>query len=133
MALYEPLAHCRARGHQSQSGLLTITAAGRNGLDSCNIANALTDRITNDESACVHRSKSLPQGAFVRTIGLERKNPIDVAVGWHRLLARFLFQLPNPLLQELPFWFLLGQRQGTLISGPSLSCPTEPAVHIRAG
>ena len=40
MALYEPLAHCRARGHQSQSELLTVNAAGRNGLDSCNIANA---------------------------------------------------------------------------------------------
>src|SRR6267154_1692325 len=42
----------------------------------------------------------------------------------------FLFQLPNPLLQELPLWFQLGQRQGFLIRGPSLSCPAEPAVHI---
>ncbi len=52
----------------------------------------------------------------------------------HRLLTSlFLFQLPNPLLQELPLWFLLGQRQSFLISGPSLSCPAEPAVHIRTG
>src|SRR5258706_9085239 len=49
-------------------------------------------------------------------------------VGYH-----FLFQLPNPLLQELPLWFLLGQRQSSLISRPSLGCPAEPAVHIRAG
>src|SRR2546427_9454840 len=39
----------------------------------------------------------------------------------HRLLTSlFLFQLPNPLLQELPLWFLLGQRQSFLIRGPSL-------------
>jgi hypothetical protein len=43
------------------------------------------------------------------------------------------FQLPNPLLEELPLWFLLGQRQSFLISGPSLSRPAEPAVHIRTG
>ena len=29
----------------------------------------------------------------------------------------FLFQTPNPLLQELPLWFLLGQRQSFLIGG----------------
>ena len=52
----------------------------------------------------------------------------------HRLLTSlFLFQLPNPLLQELPLWFLLGQRQSFLIRGPSLSCPAEPAVHICTG
>src|ERR1700733_1720605 len=52
----------------------------------------------------------------------------------HRLLkSLFLFQMPNPLLQELPLWFLLGQRQSSLIRGPSLSCPAEPAVHIRTG
>ena len=45
----------------------------------------------------------------------------------------FLFQLPDPLLQELPLWFLLGQRQGFLIGGASLSCPAEPAVHICTG
>jgi hypothetical protein len=45
----------------------------------------------------------------------------------------FLFQLPNPLLQELPLWFLLGQRQSFLISGPGLSGPAEPAVHIGTG
>ena len=45
----------------------------------------------------------------------------------------FLFQLPNPLLQELPFGFLLGQRQSFLIRGPSLGCPAVPAVHLRAG
>src|SRR3984893_6987730 len=44
----------------------------------------------------------------------------------------FLLPLPNPLLQELPLWFLLGQRQSFLIRGPSLSCPAEPAVHIRS-
>jgi hypothetical protein len=54
----------------------------------------------------------------------------------HRLLSLvlfqlLLFQLPNPLLQELPLWFLLGQRQSFLIRGPSLSCPAKPAVHIR--
>ena len=42
----------------------------------------------------------------------------------------FLFQPPNPLLQELPLWFLLGQRQSSRIRGPSLSYPAEPAVHI---
>src|ERR1700723_1376011 len=52
----------------------------------------------------------------------------------HRLLTSlFLFQLPNPLLQELPLWFLLGQRQSLLIRRPSLSCSAEPAVHIRTG
>ena len=48
-------------------------------------------------------------------------------------LERPLFQLPNPLLQELPLWFLLGQRQSFLIRGPSLGCPAEPAVHICTG
>src|SRR3984885_3448274 len=49
----------------------------------------------------------------------------------HRLLTSlYLFQLPNPLLQELPLWFLLGQGQSFLISGPSLSRPAEPAVHF---
>jgi len=43
------------------------------------------------------------------------------------------FQLPNPLLEELPLWFLLGQRQSFLIGGPGLSRPAEPAVHIRTG
>ena len=37
----------------------------------------------------------------------------------------FLSQLPNPLLQELPLWFLLGQRQSFLIRGASLSCPVR--------
>src|ERR1700679_778366 len=45
----------------------------------------------------------------------------------------FLFQLANPLLQKLPLWFLLGQRQSFLIRGPGLSGPAEPAAHIRAG
>jgi len=45
----------------------------------------------------------------------------------------FLFQLPNPRLQELPLGFLLGQRQSFLIRGTSLSGPAEPAVHICAG
>jgi hypothetical protein len=49
------------------------------------------------------------------------------------LFQLLLFQLPNPLLQELPLWFLLGQRQSFLISGPSLSCPPQPAVHTRTG
>jgi len=39
-------------------------------------------------------------------------------------------RLPNPLLQELPLRFLLGQRQRLLIRGTSLSGPAEPAVHI---
>src|SRR5438445_13600039 len=51
----------------------------------------------------------------------------------NRQLLYFSFQLPNPLLQELPLWFLLGQRQSFLIRGPSLSCPAEPAVHICTG
>jgi hypothetical protein len=45
----------------------------------------------------------------------------------------FLFQLPNPLLQELPLRFLLGQGHSFLIRRPSLSCPAEPAVHICTG
>src|SRR6202034_172669 len=45
----------------------------------------------------------------------------------------FLFQLPNPLSQELPLWSLLGQRQSFLIRGPSLGRPAEPAVHIGTG
>jgi hypothetical protein len=48
-------------------------------------------------------------------------------------LTWFSFQLPNPLLQELPLRFLLGQGQSFLIRGPSLSCPAEPAVHISTG
>jgi hypothetical protein len=44
--------------------------------------------------------------------------------------GNFLFQLPNPLLQELPLRFLLGQRQSFLIRGPSLSGPAEPAANI---
>src|SRR5437868_4346076 len=59
--------------------------------------------------------------------------PIVVGETENRQLFEFLFQLPNPLLQELPLWFLLGQRQSFLIGRPSLGCPAEPAVHIRAG
>ena len=51
----------------------------------------------------------------------------------NRQLSQFLFQLPNPLLQELPLRFLLGQRQSFLIRGPGLSCPAKPAVHIGTG
>src|SRR5271165_4879727 len=51
----------------------------------------------------------------------------------NRQLLHFLFQLPNPLLQESPLWFLLGQRQSFLVRGPSLSCPAEPAEHICTG
>jgi putative transposase len=51
----------------------------------------------------------------------------------NRRLSIFLFQLPNPLLQELPLWFLLGQRQRLFIRSTSLSCPAEPAVHICTG
>src|SRR6266536_5896190 len=51
-----------------------------------------------------------------------------------RLLTSLaLFQLSNPLFQELPLWFLLGQRQSFLIRHPSLSGPAEPAVHICTG
>jgi hypothetical protein len=39
----------------------------------------------------------------------------------------FSFQLPNPLLQELPLRLLLRQRQSFLIRGSSLGCPAEPA------
>src|SRR6267142_5678127 len=61
---------------------------------------------------------------------VERPGPIRQS---SKKIFLFLFQLPNPLLEELPLWFLLGQRQSFLIRGPSLSCPAEPAVHIRAG
>ena len=37
--------------------------------------------------------------------------------------ASDLFQLPDALLQELPLWFLLGQRQSFLIRGLSLRNP----------
>src|SRR5664279_4533746 len=59
--------------------------------------------------------------------------PIVVEETENRQLSQFLFQLPNPLFQELPLWFLLGQRQSFLIRGPGLSGPAQPAVHIRAG
>jgi hypothetical protein len=49
------------------------------------------------------------------------------------LLTSLLFQLPNPLLQELPLRFLLGQGQRFLIRRPSLGCPAEPAIHICTG
>src|SRR5262249_12899478 len=45
----------------------------------------------------------------------------------------FLFQLPNPLLQELPLRLLLGQRQRFLIGSPSFSRPSQPAAHIGTG
>src|SRR5258708_38499152 len=45
----------------------------------------------------------------------------------------FLFQLPNPLLQELALWFLLGQGQSLFIRGPSFDCSAEPAVHVCTG
>jgi hypothetical protein len=52
----------------------------------------------------------------------------------HRLLTSLcLFQLPNPLLQELALWFLLGQGQRLLIGRTCLGGPAEPAVHICAG
>ena len=51
----------------------------------------------------------------------------------NRQPLQFLFQLPNPLLQELPLRFLLGERQSFLMRGPGLGGPAEPAVHIRAG
>src|SRR5580704_9451194 len=41
--------------------------------------------------------------------------PIVVGETENRQLSQFLFQLPNPLLQELPLWFLLGQGQSFLI------------------
>jgi hypothetical protein len=55
---------------------------------------------------------------------------LSIRIGFSRV---FLFQLPNPLLQELPLRFLLGQRQSFLMRGPGLSCPAEPAVHICTG
>ncbi len=36
-------------------------------------------------------------------------------------------------MQELPLWFLLGQRQRLFIGSTSLGCPAEPAVHIGTG
>src|SRR4029077_266038 len=38
-----------------------------------------------------------------------------------QLLHFFSVQLPKPLLQECPLWFLLGQRQSILIRGPNFS------------
>ena len=51
----------------------------------------------------------------------------------NRQLSQFLFQLPNPLLQELPLRFLLGQRQRLFVRSAGLGGPAEPAVHICAG
>src|SRR5262249_23820503 len=56
--------------------------------------------------------------------------PIVVRQTENRQPLDFLFQLPNPFLQELPFRFLLGQGQGFLIRGPSLSGPAEPAAQL---
>src|ERR1700688_190192 len=67
------------------------------------------------------------QFPFVEELGNAPRFPEN------RHLLYFLFQLPNPFLQELPLWFLLGQRQRLLIRRLSLSCPAEPAVHICAG
>jgi hypothetical protein len=44
-----------------------------------------------------------------------------------------LLQFLEAPREELPLWFLLGQRQRFLIRRPSLGCPAEPAVHIGAG
>jgi hypothetical protein len=63
---------------------------------------------------------------------LSQENNVLLLDGTHAGY-HFLFQLPNPLLQELPFRFLLRQRQSFLVRGPSLSGPAEPAVHICAG
>ena len=52
---------------------------------------------------------------------------------WAARPELILFQLPNPLLQELPLRFLLGQRQRLLIRRSGLGCSAEPAVHIGAG
>jgi hypothetical protein len=60
-------------------------------------------------------------------------NNVLLLDGMHDEPSLFLFQLSNPLLQELPLWFLLGQRQSFLIRGPSLRCPAESAVHICTG
>ena len=59
--------------------------------------------------------------------------PIVVGETENRQVSQILFQLPDPLLQELPLRFLLGQRQSFLISRPSLSSPAEPAAHICTG
>jgi dihydrofolate reductase len=49
------------------------------------------------------------------------------------LSFQLLFQLPDPVLQELALGFLLGQGQGLLIGRPGLGGPAEPAVHIGLG
>src|SRR5579862_3092739 len=59
--------------------------------------------------------------------------PIVVGESEIRQPLEFLFQLPDPFLQELPLRFLLGQRQRLLITSPSLSGPAEPAAQLCAG
>jgi len=42
----------------------------------------------------------------------------------------FLFQLPDALLQELAFGFLLGEGEGFFVGGAGFGCAAEAAVHI---
>src|SRR3984885_1374458 len=76
-----------------------------------------------DDRFSVH-SKTVSSSFFCPKVVGETEN---------RQLSEFLFQLPNPLLQELPLRFLLGQRQRFLIRGPGLSGPAQPAAQLRAG
>ncbi len=83
-----------------------------------------------------HRDKAAMNGARTDLLAKHRRvaGSVSGPPAFSQIPAQsFLFQLPNPLLQELPLRFLLGQRQSFLISGPSLGCPAEPAAHIRAG
>ena len=81
----------------------------------------------------VARSRSTYASKHFLAVLLSCLHHIVVRQAENRQLSQFLFQLPNPLLQELPLWFLLGQCQSFLIRGPRLSCPAKPAVHIGAG
>src|SRR5438128_2517175 len=80
-------------------------------------------RLASDDSFPVHQEPWL-----IVLLSYSRLGGVE-----NRHLSQFLFQLPNPLLQESPLWFLSGQRQSFLIRGSSLSCPAEPAVHICTG
>jgi toxin ParE1/3/4 len=86
--------------------------------------------------------RSFPFGRYV-IFYLPRKRGIEVVCVLHgardlspcsmETFDAFLFQLTNPLSQELPLWFLLGQRQRLLVRRTRLSRPAQPAAHICAG
>ena len=86
-------------------------------------------------TAPLPHAKRPPPGGYVLTHLSEADPLANIRIGFRRLsfLFQLLFQLANPLLQESPLWFLLGQRQSFLIRRPSLSRPAEPAAHIGTG